>query len=158
MPNPRKLAEQKKAQIRAKAEREIAEVDRDMEALEQIAAKYGFEIVEKPAPGTPWSEMGMAEALDLALQAALPGSITKNSIAEAESMIRERNRPVPLSEVFERLAAKNMIFNSKEPKSTLSAVLSQSGKLESIRGVGWWLKGVPLPPDALPGRRLLEGA
>ncbi len=47
----RKMAEAKKARIMAEAEREAAQVDRDMEQLEQLAAKYGLSVTE-PAPET----------------------------------------------------------------------------------------------------------
>lgn len=76
------------------------------------------------------------------------GNITKASVEESEKIIDARNTPVPLGELFEQLAAMGIVFKSKEPKSTLSAVLGQSGRLRSIRGVGWWFKDRPLPDEA----------
>jgi hypothetical protein len=138
------LAERKKAQIRARAEREIAEVDHDMKDLARLTAKYGLGVVERPqeedtSPEAPTAANGADSTPQI--------SITKASINEAEAMIRERREPVPLAMIFARLTDKKIVFNSKDPRSTLSAVLGQSGKLESIPGRGWWLKGAPVPPE-----------
>jgi hypothetical protein len=46
MSSLRKIAEAKKANIRADAERRAAEVDRDMENLEILTAKYGLALVD----------------------------------------------------------------------------------------------------------------
>ena len=156
----RKMAEAKKARIMAEAEREAAQVDRDMEQLEQLAAKYGLSVTE-PAPETMQAAEPPPEAdtegvrtgllrrrfppratngatadaiLEEALKDVADASVTKRARVAAVAYIRAKKRPVPLAELDEVLVAKEIRFevgNSRE--STLSAVLGQDPALHVPR-------------------------
>jgi hypothetical protein len=63
---------------------------------------------------------------------------------------------VPLKEIWSEIEGTELEPKGKDPRSTVSAYLSTTENLESIKGRGWWIKGRPLPenkgPDALtPG-------
>jgi hypothetical protein len=192
MSSLRKIAEAKKANIRADAERRAAEVDRDMENLEILTAKYGLALVD-PSIATAQAvevvEPDQEEAGEIGVeidigthdtpQAPINGvslgahgngngvvppiggvimarilqdglgdaSVTKRARAAADAYIRARNRPVPLFELDEALAANGIRFESDSPRSVLSAVLGQDPNLYSIsRDQGWWLRDLGLPP------------
>ena len=169
MSTVRKMLEAKKANILSEAEKAAAEVDRDMVELERLAEKYGIEITDddyapevqmpavgvvpaKPAaPGFPWGTAGIAVVQDTSAALA---STTSRARVEAEKYIRLVNRPVPLSELYDAVAAKGVKFESANPRNTLSAVLGQGEKLYSIsRDKGWWVRDLP-EPNALVARRI----
>lgn len=59
-------------------------------------------------------------------------------------------RPVPLGEMLSELRQMGFEIGGKDPKATLSARLSTSGRFVADREKGWWIKGRPLPGLALP--------
>jgi hypothetical protein len=130
--------ERRKSEIMEAAKKAAAEIDRDIAAMEALAAKYNLDIVERQEAQHP-SRRPSIVTTNI--------SITKASQEEAEDIIRAKGRPVPLGEIFEALSKRGIVFKSKTPRSTLSAVLGQSGKLVSIKNVGWWLKDAPLPDN-----------
>jgi hypothetical protein len=152
MATPREVMERRKAQILEAAQRATAEVERDMATLEAITSKYGLEVVDKAsaAPTKPAKPSILENALNFAataVEAVAMVSITRQSQEMAEAIIRQRGHPVPLGEIFDELKQHGVVFGSKDPKNTLSAVLGQSAALVSIRGTGWWLANEPWPPN-----------
>ncbi len=53
MSNLQKIAEAKKANIRADAERKVAEIDHDMEELERLTSKYGLSVTPPAETASP---------------------------------------------------------------------------------------------------------
>jgi hypothetical protein len=169
--DPRKLLEQKKAEILETARKQAEEIDRDMVTLDSLLGKYSLKLADADAIATGVTmstharpaaapRFGGAAAVSATetdiVSTQYNGSVTKASVMESEKMIREAGKPIPLGDLFDRLAAKGIKFQSKEPKSTLSAVLGQSGKLASHKGIGWWLKDEPLPKPPPPLSALLS--
>jgi hypothetical protein len=68
---------------------------------------------------------------------------------EAEAVIRELNRPVPLAELYEKIAAKGVRFNGKKPAARLSAILGAVPHLVTTNQ-GWWIA------DAIPQAQRAE--
>ena len=68
----------------------------------------------------------------------------------ATIVIERRGRPVPLGEMLSELGQMNFEIGGKDPKATLSARLSTSGRFVADREKGWWIKGRPLPGLTLP--------
>lgn len=171
MSSLRKMLEAKKEKILADAQERAAEIDRDMEQLERLTAKYNLSVAE-PASNQEQSGRTMnlvdgiiaAQELYETIQKAVlhinNASITKRARVAAEAYIRAKNKPVPLNELFEVLKQNGIVFQSENPKNTLSAVLGQGQNLYSVsRDTGWWISGVELPKD--PGqlwfrRQILE--
>lgn len=162
--DPRKLLEQKKAEILETARKQAEEIDRDMATLDSLLGKYSLTLADAEAmatgvtmnthvkPATAPSYGGAAAVSETErdiVRHQYNGSVTKASVVESEKMIRKAGKPIPLADLFDKLAAKGIQFQSKEPKSTLSAVLGQSGKLTSYKGLGWWLKDEPLPKPSM---------
>ncbi len=75
----------------------------------------------------------------------------------AEAIIKRLGRPVPLGEMHSELREMGIEVGGKDPKSTLSARLSTSGRFVADREKGWWIKGRPLPGLALPIKPEGEG-
>jgi hypothetical protein len=96
--------------------------------------------------GTAHPVEHVVHTFDEALKAMYNASVTKRARVAAEAYIREKNRPVPLGELYKVLADNGIEFQSDTPRNTLSAVLGQTDNLYSIsRGQGWWIKDLPLP-------------
>lgn len=177
MSSLRKIAELKKARILADAQARAAQVDQDMEKLEQLAEKYGLTVSEptesastellplaheddeaapvQPAMNGNGSTIApIFSVVSEALQGATDASMTKRARIAAEAYIRARKRPVPLAELDRALSAHGIQFESDMPRNTLSAILGQADNLYSIsRDQGWWIKDLPLPEIR---RRLLS--
>lgn len=157
MSDAHKLREAKKAQIMEAARRQAAEVDRDFSDIERLAAKYGLTVeqaAESPAPTV--TVVATGKVLHGAARGN-PQSVTARSKAESEVVIRELGRPVPLSELFEKITARGVKIGGKKPKWVLSAYLGQSPTLISTPQ-GWWLKGEPLPGKPAPASNKPAGA
>jgi hypothetical protein len=176
MSSLRKIAEAKKANIRADAERKVAEIDHDMEELERLTSKYGLSVTppteaEKDASPAEPKESAMSQLANInkrngsllttpshsiiaEVMADLEkASITKRARVAAAAYIREKKRPVPLAELDEALVANGIQFESEMPRNTLSAVLGQDPNLYSIsRDRGWWLKDLGEPPEVIRRR------
>lgn len=167
----RKIAEAKKQNIRSAAEQQIAEVDKELDTLERLAAKYGLAVVDVPAaeaePSTPSPDaialaaapatangnlhMTEADALThIASAVAVLGagaSITKRARAGAKAYIRAKQRPAMLAELDRVLTSCGIRFESESPRSVLSAILGQDDELLSLgRDSGWWLRELGDPP------------
>lgn len=155
----RKMAEARKAAILGNAERQAAEVDREMEELERLASKYGLSVTAPAVPaGKPIGTIGLQPGMN-ALEAILvavhdsllafqDASITKRARVAATAYIRAKNKPVLLAELCDALEQNGVKFQGETPRSTLSAILGQDPGLYSIsRSKGWWLKGVPVPEE-----------
>jgi len=61
---------------------------------------------------------------------------------EAELVVRQVGRPVPLDELYRRLTERGV---NVQDKKYLSSNLAHAMNLVFIRKRGWWLKSVPLP-------------
>jgi len=68
----------------------------------------------------------------------------------ATAIIEKHGRPVPIQEMQFKLRGMGLLIGGKNPKSTLSARLSTSGRFIADREKGWWIKGRPLPGLTLP--------
>jgi hypothetical protein len=153
----RKVIEARKASIRAKAQQQIEEADRDLadiERLEGVAAKYGLAVVPASVPGTAPAVQKAAGGPKSGRGGSLPkpDSATARARVESESIIRQLGRPVPLSELYEKIVARGVKFGGKNPSWALSGIL---GRMENFVSTerGWWLKGVPMPPPSNGGIR-----
>ena len=60
-------------------------------------------------------------------------------------MIRQLARPVPLSELNERIKNLGVVIGGKNPTQALSANLGRCPELVATKR-GWWLKGEKMPP------------
>jgi hypothetical protein len=67
-----------------------------------------------------------------------PESATARATVAAEAVIRELNRPVPLAELYEKIAARGVVLGGKHPNRRLSAILGDRGTLISTPQ-GWWI-------------------
>lgn len=179
MSSLRKIAEAKKERIRAAADRQIAEIDSDLENLEQLAAKYGLSVVEaapvnenepeptaaelEPEAAPPQSAANGSNGLHMTEDNALAlianalaaldrnASVSRRARAAAKAYIRAKNRSVPLAQLGDALTASGVQFGSR---GVLSAMLGQDPELRSIsRSQGWWFANEPQP--SIP-RRLLS--
>jgi hypothetical protein len=70
-----------------------------------------------------------------AVRALSPTTQARNM---AELVIREVGRPVPLSELYEKIAARGVTLGGKFPNRRLSAILGDTGTLVSTEQ-GWWI-------------------
>lgn len=161
MSDAQKLKEAKKAEIMETAKRRADELDRDFSEMERLHAKYGLTFGPVPgiAPPTPTAPLTPTHAANGVHGAARgnPQSATARSKAESEKIIRELNRPVPLSELFEKVTARGVKIGGKNPKWVLSSNLGQAPTLISTPD-GWWLKDEPLPEKkASLGEKLSGG-
>jgi hypothetical protein len=85
-----------------------------------------------------------------------PNSPTSRSKSESIKIIRLMNRPVPTGELMTKLGFVGIKLGGKNPNQALSANLGHCPDLVSTRR-GWWLKGVPLPPENSPAIGRGEG-
>lgn len=70
--------------------------------------------------------------------ATRPQSASAQARAAADAVIRELGRPVPLSELYEKVAARGVTLGGKFPNRRLSAILGDTGTLISTDR-GWWI-------------------
>lgn len=168
MPDFREVLRQKKASVLAAAEKAAREIDADlakmdayMKEIERLSAKHGLEPAITTEKGllVPAEEKGLpissASASASAKLQRNPDSPYSRAKIEGEQIIREVGRPLPFRELYQRLAERGIVFTTKDPKAALSAYLGARTNMYSIRGIGWWIKGEPLPPD-IEGRLLLK--
>lgn len=164
----KKLAAEKKAKALADL-RDAEAMEQDAAQIEQMAAKHGWHIaivpgsaqdepaaqVEKPVSKTGPYEILKGVALPPKKsppgKIADPNSTTSRSKTESINVIRQLGRPVPLSELNERIKNLGVIIGGKNPTQALSANLGRCPELVSTKR-GWWLKGEKLPPkEKSPG-------
>ena len=149
MADPRQMLEAKKAKILADARKAAAEIEQDIEKIDELrvlASKYGFELVEQNQAKASSAAPKVAESPDDdASNGAVIKSTSRQAVEQAEKYVRAHGAPVPLSRLMAEMEQHGIKIGGVRPLSTLSAYLSQSEKLESIRKGWWWLKGVPLP-------------
>jgi hypothetical protein len=66
---------------------------------------------------------------------------------KAVEYIREAERPLSRSEIWEKLKADDIIIYGKNPEMVLSTMLWRTKDLiRSLRGGGYWPVGDPPPP------------
>jgi hypothetical protein len=148
----RKMLEGKKADILADAERRAAEVDADIEKLEQLTAKYGLEIAASGVNGRAATST-ISDVVAKTLANLGTASVSAKAKAGAEAYIRAKNHPTPLGEIHEVLERNGVKFEGDTPRNTLSAILGQHPPIYSIsRDQGWWLKDVPVPSGGIRRR------
>lgn len=158
----KKLAAEKKAKALAEL-REAEAMEQDAAQIERMAAKHGWQINISPADPdyvqTPAAkeEEPVAGAKSHAASAesppkksppgkvADPNSTTSRSKAESINVIRQLGRPVPLSELNERIKLLGVVIGGKNPTQALSANLGRCPELVATKR-GWWLKGEKMPP------------
>jgi len=142
MTDPRKVLAAKKAAILEQAEKQAAEIDRDLHEMERLATKYGLEFLERDAP----------EATEKA-----PPTIRRHENspyhrgkAIAEKAIETARAPVEMADIWTLMAAQGVVIPGKNPKSKFSAYLGQRSRLTFIKGRGWWFKDAPIPKPGHP--------
>lgn len=74
-----------------------------------------------------------------------PSSVLGRTARTAIKLIESAGRPMQIGELYSALQREGVAIGGKDPKSTLSARLSQSGRFVAVREKGWWMKGRPLP-------------
>jgi hypothetical protein len=140
-----------KAKILEDARRKAEALDadmRDLERLAEVAEKYGFLLVEKPAKlDHPIADRIVVHHPDeppLVFDSKTPAY--RAAINVSENALRAARRPLELSELFDACAEKGVPLAGKRPQSTLSAYLAHDAStVESIRRGLYWLKGVAVP-------------
>jgi hypothetical protein len=63
----------------------------------------------------------------------------------ALKIITERNRPVPLGELYRALVADGIDIGGKDPRNNLSAKLYADHRVVTLPKLGWWKAAEPLP-------------
>jgi len=68
-------------------------------------------------------------------------------VHEAEVVIRQLGRPVPLGELYDRLVERGVAIDGAYPKSALGRILTSRSALNLIcvRCRGWWLRRIAVP-------------
>ncbi len=144
MSSLRKIAEAQKASILAEAERKAAEIDRDMEQLEQLTAKYGLLVTEPDTGGGNAAEVATSESAPTQSR----GFVIRNPKSNGASLLTARSddivtqimaevlKDVPDASITKRarVAAAAYIRQKKRPVplAELDAVLTANGiKFES---------------------------
>jgi hypothetical protein len=139
-----KLLEAKKAKILEDAQHAAAEIEHDLKKLQEmqeLANKYGLSIVETGSLNAQTPNATPPRHNGHGLRQRGTESLHRRAVREAEEIIRASGQPVSLSDLHDALIQKGVKLGGQRPQSTLSAYLSQSGKVESVRK-GWWgLKG-----------------
>jgi len=148
----RKLAAEKKA--RALADLKAAEaMEQDARQMERLALKHGWKIEIKDAaangespPPAEVSRVAPSPAPRKGGKVPDPNSTTARSKSESVKIIQRLNRPVPLSELVEKLAHVGVRLGGKKPNQALSANLGHCPDVVPTKR-GWWLVGVKMPPE-----------
>jgi len=149
----RKAIEAIKDALRQEHQQQLAEVE-EIERLENLAAKYGLKLIpasssapEAPRPAAPLRKVNPPAPSKSGRGGSRPkpDSISARACKESEKIIRQLGRPIPLSELYEKVAARGIKFGGKHPSWQLSGLL---GKVDTLISSprGWWLKGEPMPP------------
>ena len=76
-----------------------------------------------------------------------PNSVLGATVIEAERVMRERGGPIPIKELCDILISRGIEIGGKEPSSTLSARLHNSGRFVSNRRLGWDIPRDEEAPD-----------
>jgi hypothetical protein len=143
------------AEMKAKAAVAMKEAE-EMERLAELAEKNGWHVDLKPAIISS-VEVETEKPSRTAITPKLvkikkggkqvdPNSVTSRSKSESVKIITALNRPVPLGELGERLAAVGVRLGGKKPNQALSANLGMCPELVSTKR-GWWLAGYRMPPE-----------
>jgi hypothetical protein len=113
---------------------EAAEVDRDMEQLERLCAKYKLVVVASdPKPEPP----------------PKPKSDFEQAQIEAEQMIRAAGRPMLIDELFPVIVKRGVVLSGKKPKAVLTSYIRRNENLRFLgHKDGWWLIDMPWPPGS----------
>lgn len=145
------LAAEKKAKALADL-RDAEAMEQDAAQIEQMAAKHGWQIAIVPvsAESEPAAQAEKHEAVlppkkTPPGKVADPNSTTSRSKSESINVIRQLGRPVPLSELNERIKSLGVVIGGKNPTQALSANLGRCPELVATKR-GWWLKGEKMPP------------
>jgi len=87
----------------------------------------------------------------------LPAKTKAERVVEAaETEIRKRGRPITSTELVTLLSTLGIDVGGKDPRNSVSAILSTSKKFKGRRGIGWVLLDMADPsnetsPAKLPG-------
>ena len=65
---------------------------------------------------------------------------TQHILDVAEEIIRESNKPIKTIEILEELRRRNVDVHGREPRNTLSAIISYSGLFKAHGRTGWTIK------------------
>jgi hypothetical protein len=132
MPTPREIMEAEHRRALEKAQ----EIERDMQELERIVAKYGLLVVPTPSDSPP-----VIEKVNRATYV--------RAANESEAIIRATGHPWVISDLFRTLTIeRGAELEGKQPLALLASALSTHKNLKFIKDVGWWIKGIPWPPTA----------
>lgn len=81
MSSLRKMLETRKANIMAEAERKVAEIDRDIEQLERLTAKYGLSVTEQPKElGATMAPSVSSSLLDIDARAPIKATFASSDV------------------------------------------------------------------------------
>jgi hypothetical protein len=120
----------------AEAQELIQDVTPRLNAVTGIVRTYGWEReIEQLAQDDDWQKFP-----DIAKRKG-----EKIALLCAEYLLENDNKPTRLSELYMFLTTRGMDVGGKNPNSTLSAHLSNSGHFEGDRAKGWRLKKGYLP-------------
>jgi hypothetical protein len=133
----------------------------EIERLSELRQGYAGEFQKVDAFIRTWYEMAgipnpelqeQKESQAAQEQAALPEKRPQNPnrrdvTLKAVEYIREAERPLSRSEIWEKLKADDIIIYGKNPEMVLSTMLWRTKDLiRRLRGGGYWPVGDPPPP------------
>ncbi len=139
MPTYRDVMNAQKQRLLEQAE----QIERDQRDLERLLTKYDLCVIVSPPEPTP------------------PERFTRTNFTqaarEAELIIRAAGRPLPIHELFQIIQLeRNIELIARDARGQLAATIVSLGKLQSIKDVGWWIKGVPWPLSSQEIAKLQE--
>lgn len=114
---------------------------RRLRALERLIAAYQDEPgtpVVAPKPPSQFSLVGEPEP-----EASAPRRVEIVAAAAAEE-IEKRKAPIPTQEMLGLLTARGIEIGGRDPRNNLAAMLSNSKRFLSRRGLGWYLPTTPM--------------
>lgn len=134
--------------------RRLAAIDAERDPLVRlIEAAEAYEgKIAQPAPAAERVTFTVrARPRPMGIGAGTPPSGRQMTVDVAEELIEASGKPVQTREVLDVMAARGMPMPTKNVINVISARLSNSGRFDGRRGVGWWPKGRPWPgePDML---------
>lgn len=122
----------------AQAKREA--LQRDLARIEAFLAT-AYELQQElgqPVRHNPASDSAKADAPAKRKVSAPTGSGSE-TVRAVVDILRERGRPLSTRELLPLVQAKGIEVGGKSPLATLSARISQKGKVEVINGLWWFI-------------------
>jgi len=122
---------------KAAALKQAADIDRDLQELERLAEKYGFDLTER--------EVAAASSEPKARKVRNADSPYYRGKMIAEGMVEAAGAPVGMAPIWEKMLQQKVAISGKNARSKFSAYLGKRSRLTYIKDRGWWFAGRPVP-------------